>query len=182
MYQLKYLVPLIIFVVFSVMLGIGLNLKPKEIPSALIGKKIHNFSFPPIKGKNNSFSSSDLRIGKPLLVNVFASWCGPCRHEHPLLMELANKKNIIIYGINHKDNPINAIKWLSAYGDPYKLIGADLSGRESINWGVYGVPETFVIDEEGCVQYKHISPLTKHVLEKEILPRLNGRKKIKCAE
>lgn len=179
---MKYILPLVIFFCFSVILGIGLNLKPKEIPSALIGKKIHDFELPPLEGKNNGFSSSDLKIGKPILVNVFASWCGPCRQEHPLLMELAKKNKFVIYGINHRDNPTNAKNWLNAYGDPYKLIGADLSGRESINWGIYGVPETFVIDEEGCIQYKHISPITRQVLEKEILPRLNGRKKINCTD
>jgi len=178
--NLIFIIPIILFSLLSIFLGIGLFLKPKEIPSALIGKTIPLFNLPPVSEKLNGLKDKDLRLGKPVLVNVFASWCGPCRIEHPLFMELSRNPEIIIYAINHKDNPSNAIRWLDLYGNPYKKIGSDLDGRVSIDFGVYGVPETFVIDGKGCVQYKHISVLTKEILDREIVPRLKGKKHVKC--
>ena len=164
----------------AIFLATGLFLNPREIPSALIGKIIPDFHLPTIDGKPNGLKTQDLKIGKPVVVNIFASWCGPCRIEHPLFMELSKNLGITIYGINHKDNQINAKRWLEVYGNPYKKIGSDFNGLVSIDFGVYGVPETFVIDGNGCVQYKHISVMTKDILTNEIIPRLNGKKLREC--
>ncbi len=161
--RLRYLLPAIAFVVVAVGLGVGLTLKPREIPSALIGKPVPEFSLPAVEGRTGGLTTADLKTGSPVLVNVFASWCGPCRVEHPLFMELARTNDVTIYGLN-----------------PYDKTGADLDGRASIDWGVYGVPETFVVDGAGCIQYKHISVLTREVLEEEIMPRLQGQKHVPC--
>ena len=178
--NLLFLIPITVFCLLSIFLAVGLFLKPKVIPSALIGKPVPFFELPAISEKLNGLNNLDLESGKPTLVNVFASWCGPCRIEHPLFMELSKNSDITIFAINHKDNPKNAIRWLNIYGNPYKKIGPDFDGRVSIDFGVYGVPETFVIDGDGCIQYKHISVLTKEILNKEIIPRLKGKKHVKC--
>ena len=178
--HIRYGIPIGLFLLLSVALGVGLTLKPREIPSALIGKSVPETELPPVRGRILGLSTEDLRIGKPVIVNVFASWCGPCRQEHPLLMEIAQDSGVIIYGINQRDDPEDAEKWLKIFGDPYKRTGADLSGRASIDWGVYGIPETFVVDGSGCIQYKHISVITRDILEKEILPRLQGKKIVPC--
>ncbi len=178
--RLRFLLPIVGFVVVAIGLGVGLTLKPREIPSALIGKPVPIFELAPVQGRTAGLSTSDLKIGKPVLVNVFASWCGPCRQEHPLFMELARTTDIEIYGLNQRDTPEDAARWLETFGDPYDKTGADLSGRISIEWGVYGVPETFVVDGEGCIQYKHISVMTREVLEAEILPRLRGERHVPC--
>lgn len=178
--KLQYLLPVAGFLVLAVGLGVGLTLKPREIPSALIGKPVPAFELPPVQGRTAGLSTADLRQGKPVLVNVFASWCGPCRQEHPLFMELARTTDIQIYGLNQRDRPEDAARWLATFGDPYDKTGADFNGRASIEWGVYGVPETFVVDGQGCIQYKHISVLTRDVLEEEILPRLRGEKHVPC--
>jgi cytochrome c biogenesis protein CcmG/thiol:disulfide interchange protein DsbE len=178
--KLFFSIPILLFILLALVLGFGLNLKPREIPSALIGKPAPNFSLPALYNDELTFSTSDIKTGNNILVNVFASWCGPCIQEHPLLMELAEKENIIIFGINQKDSKVNAKRWLIKYGNPYKKIGSDFSGRASIEWGIYGVPETFVLDGNGCIQYKHISPLTNKIIKDEILPRLNGKKHKSC--
>ncbi|MBM3503640.1 MAG: DsbE family thiol:disulfide interchange protein [Alphaproteobacteria bacterium] len=176
----RVLVPLAVFVVLAVALAVGLTLRPREIPSALIGKMAPTFDLAPVKGRATGLSSDDLRAGTPTLVNVFASWCIPCREEHPLLMDLARTGRVLIVGINQRDEPEAAERWLAAFGDPYSRTGADRDGRVSIEWGVYGVPETFVVDGRGCIQYKHISVLTRDVLEREILPRLRGERQVRC--
>ena len=178
--HLRYLLPGLGFLVLAVGLGVGLTLKPREIPSALIGKPVPEFDLPAVEGRDGGLSSADLRTGMPVLVNVFASWCGPCRQEHPLFMELARTTDFTIFGLNQRDAPDNASRWLEVFGDPYDKTGADLSGRTSIDWGVYGVPETFVVDGSGCIQYKHISVMTRDVLEEEILPRMRGQKHVPC--
>jgi len=178
--RLRFVLPIAIFAALAVALAVGLTLKPREIPSALIGKPVPVFDLPAVEGRTAGLSTRDLQTGQPVLVNVFASWCGPCRQEHPLFMELARTTDIPIYGLNQRDTPEDAARWLAAFGDPYDRTGADLTGRVSIDWGVYGVPETFVVDGEGCIQYKHISVMTRDVLEREILPRLRGEKHIPC--
>jgi len=178
--RLRYMLPAIAFLVVAVGLGVGLTLKPREIPSALIGKPVPEFSLPAVEGRTGGLATADLKIGTPVLVNVFASWCGPCRVEHPLFMELARTTDVTIYGLNQRDAPADAARWLETFGDPYDKTGADLDGRVSIDWGVYGVPETFVVDGAGCIQYKHISVLTRDVLEEEIMPRLQGKKHVPC--
>jgi len=163
------LVPLAVFLVTGVFLAIGLTLNPREVPSPLINKPVPEFRLPPVKGRTLGLSSADLK-GEVSLVNVFASWCVACRAEHPLLMELRQKGVVPIHGLNYKDRPEDAEKWLDNLGDPYTRTGADINGRVGIDWGVYGVPETFVIDRQGRIAYKQIGPVNREVLEKTILP------------
>jgi cytochrome c biogenesis protein CcmG/thiol:disulfide interchange protein DsbE len=168
-FRLLFLVPLAAFVGLMVSFGIGLNRDPSHVPSVLIGKPVPEFSLAPVKGRNLGLSASDLR-GDVSLVNVFASWCVACREEHPLLMALKQEGVISIHGLNYKDKPDDAAHWLDAMGDPYARTGADLDGRVAIDWGVYGVPETFVVDREGRIAYKQIGPISEAVLERTILP------------
>ena len=163
------LVPLAVFLVVGVFLAVGLTLNPREIPSPLIGKPVPEFSLPPVQGRTLGLSSADLN-GEVSLVNVFASWCVACRAEHPLFMELKAKGIVPIHGLNYKDRPADAEQWLNELGDPYTRTGADINGRVAIDWGVYGVPETFLIDRQGRIAYKQIGPLNPEVLEKTILP------------
>lgn len=167
--RLTALVPLAVFLVAGVFLAIGLTLNPREVPSPLINKPVPEFALPPVQGRTLGLSSADLN-GEVSLVNVFASWCVACRAEHPLLMELKQKGAVPIHGLNYKDKPDDAEKWLAELGDPYLRTGADINGRVGIDWGVYGVPETFVIDRQGRIAYKQIGPLSPAVLEKTILP------------
>lgn len=167
--QLRYLVPLTAFVVLTLIFGLGLTRDPRILPSALIGKSVPQFVLPPIKGRTLGLSSADLR-GEVSLVNVFASWCVECKLEHPLLMQMKAAHDLPIHGLNYKDNPDDAEKWLKTNGDPYTRTGADLDGRAGIEWGVYGVPETFVIAKDGHIAYKHIGPLSPDALEKKIFP------------
>lgn len=164
-------IPLGIFAVMAVFLGIGLTMDPREIPSPLLGKEVPDFSLPPVKGRTLGLASADLR-GEVSIVNVFASWCVACREEHPLLMELARQKTVPIHGLNYKDKPEDAQKWLDDLGDPYTRTGADLKGRVAIDWGVYGVPETFIVGRDGRIAYKHIGPVTPQVLRDTILPTI----------
>lgn len=163
--------PLAIFAVMAVFLGIGLTMDPREIPSPLIGKEVPDFSLPPVKGRTLGLASADLR-GEVSIVNVFASWCVACREEHPLLMELARQKTVPIHGLNYKDKPDDAQKWLDDLGDPYTRTGADIKGRVAIDWGVYGVPETFIVGRDGRIAYKHIGPMTPQALRDTILPTI----------
>ena len=143
---------------------------PRTIPSALIDKPAPEFDLAPVQGYDAGLSSDALKNGEVVLVNIFASWCGPCLVEHPFLMDLAEKGTVKIYGINYKDAPDNASAWLKRYGDPYTAIGADLDGRVGIDWGVYGVPETFIVDGEGRIRYKHIGVLSEDALNQTVLP------------
>lgn len=167
--RLRYFLPIAAFVALVLVLGWGLNHKPRDIPSALVGKPIPQFDLPPVKGRTLGLSSSDLR-GEVSLVNVFASWCVACREEHPLFMGMQAEGVVPIHGLNYKDQPDNAARWLGAFGDPYARTGADLDGRVAIDWGVYGVPETFVVTQDGRIAHKHIGPLTPKDLEHTILP------------
>ena len=161
--------PLAVFALMAVFLGIGLTMNPRDIPSPLIGKPVPKFSLPPVKGRSLGLASSDLK-GEVSLVNVFASWCVACREEHPVLMELGKKGIVPIHGLNYKDKPNDAQAWLDELGDPYTRTGADIDGRVAIDWGVYGVPETFVVDRNGVIAYKQIGPITPEVLKEKILP------------
>ncbi len=173
-----YLLPIAIFAGIGVLLYAGLYRDPTLVPSPLIGKPVPVFALGPVRGREHGLSSRDLR-GEVTLVNVFASWCVACRDEHPLLMALEHEGVIPIHGLNYKDAPDAAAAWLDALGDPYTRIGADLDGRVGLDWGVYGVPETFVVDRNGRIAYKHIGPVTPRVLDEAILPlvralRANG--------
>ena len=163
------LMPLLLFAGVVVLLAIGLTRDPREVPSPLIRKAVPQFALSPVKGRALGLSSGDLK-GEVSLVNVFASWCVACRDEHPVLMDLQREGFIPIHGLNYKDRPEDAARWLDTLGDPYTRTGADLDGRVAIDWGVYGVPETFVVDRDGRIAYKHIGAVTPEVLEQKLRP------------
>ncbi len=163
------LVPVAVFVAIAVMFAWGLTHDPREIPSNLIGKPVPQFTLPPVKGRTLGLASENLQ-GEVSLVNVFASWCAECRLEHPLIMQLKAQGVVTIHGLNYKDRPDDAARWLDTLGDPYSRTGADSNGRVGIDWGVYGVPETFVIGKDGRIALKQIGPLTADIIEQKILP------------
>ena len=165
----RFLVPLAVFIVMVAFLAVGLGLNPREIPSPLINKAAPAFQLPQLHQPDKTFSQQDM-IGKVWLLNVWASWCVSCRQEHPLLMDLAKSNVVPIYGLNYKDPREDALAWLKELGDPYVLSIADRNGRVGIDYGVYGVPETFVIDKEGAIRYKQIGPVTPEALRDKILP------------
>jgi cytochrome c biogenesis protein CcmG/thiol:disulfide interchange protein DsbE len=168
-------IPLALFVLVGVFLGIGLTRDPSTLPSALVGKPAPDFALPPLEGRDgHGLARADLG-GQPMLVNVFASWCVPCRIEHPIVSRLA-EEGVVVQGINYKDRPEDAKGWLAELGDPYRLIGADRSGRVGIDWGVYGVPETYVIDKEGRIAYRHVGPLQPQDIAGTIRPLLDKLK------
>ncbi len=169
--RLRYLFPLAAFAVLTITFGWALNHNrdPSEIPSALIGRPVPQFTLPAVKGRALGLSSADL-VGEVSLVNVFASWCVACRAEHPVFMQINAENLVPIHGLNYKDQPADAAKWLDTMGDPYTRTGADFNGRAAIDWGVYGVPETFVITKDGHIAHKHIGAVTPKDLEETILP------------
>ncbi len=169
--RLVFLVPVLLFVGLAILLGVGLTMNPRDIPSPLIGKPVPEFSLPPVQGRTLGLSSADLKGGVSL-VNVWASWCTVCRYEHPLFMQLKAAGVVPIHGINYKDRPQDAAAWLAELGDPYTRTGADINGRVSIDWGVYGVPETFLVDQNGRIVYKKIGQLTQKDLDKDVLPMI----------
>lgn len=164
-----FLAPLVVVLGIGAVFAVGLTLDPRQIPSELIGRPAPAFELSPVQGRSLGLSSSDL-VGEASLVNVFASWCTACRAEHPLFMELARTRQVPIHGLNYKDKPNDAAAWLDELGDPYTRTGADLNGRVGIDWGVYGVPETFVVGADGRIAYKHIGPVTPEALRQKILP------------
>jgi cytochrome c biogenesis protein CcmG, thiol:disulfide interchange protein DsbE len=167
--RLRYLVPIATFVGLALTFGRALNRDPSTVPSPLIGHQVPHFALPAVKGRTLGLSSADL-AGEVLLVNVFASWCVACRQEHPLLLQMKAEAILPIHGLNYKDRPDDAAKWLDTMGDPYTRTGADIDGRVAIDWGVYGVPETFVITKDGRIAYKQIGPITPEALKDTILP------------
>jgi cytochrome c biogenesis protein CcmG/thiol:disulfide interchange protein DsbE len=167
--KIKTLVPLLVFLVIAVFLGIGLTRDPRKLPSTMIGKPAPSFSVPQLITEDKQFSPTDMK-GQVWLLNVWASWCTPCRVEHPILVEIERSKAVPIVGLNHKDKREDALKFLQQLGDPYVLTAVDREGLVSIDYGVYGVPETFVIDREGRVRHRHVGPITPEALQKEILP------------
>ena len=172
--RLLYLVPLAIFGVMVVYLAAGLRIDPKVVPSALIDKPVPTFTLPSLEGwPKPGFSDASFTDGVAV-VNVFASWCIPCKAEHPLITRLAGMKVAAVYGLNYKDEPTQAVRWLKELGDPYQAIGADRDGRVGIEWGVYGVPETFVIDAAGRIRHKLVGPMTAEAFEREILPAIRA--------
>lgn len=161
--------PVAVFVALIALLGIGLTLNPRELPSALMNKPVPQFDLPAVKGRSAGFASADLH-GQVSVVNVFASWCTACRDEHPLWMQLSARGALIVHGLNYKDHPDDAARWLRALGDPYVRAGADLDGRAGVEWGVYGVPETFVVDKRGVIRHKIIGAITPAIVEERLLP------------
>jgi cytochrome c biogenesis protein CcmG/thiol:disulfide interchange protein DsbE len=165
----KALIPLGLFIVLVVFLAIGLTRDPSEVPSPLIGKAAPAFAAPRLHAPDQQFAAKDM-LGKVWLLNVWASWCVACRQEHPVLMEFAKTKALPIIGLDYKDQASDGLKWLARFGDPYDLSVTDRDGRIGINFGVYGVPETFLIDKAGMIRYKHIGPVTEEALRDKILP------------
>jgi cytochrome c biogenesis protein CcmG/thiol:disulfide interchange protein DsbE len=167
--RLIYAAPAIGFAGLAALFASRLGVDPSRVPSNLIGQPVPVFSLPPVLGRTLGLKSRDLH-GEVSLVNVFASWCVACREEHPLLLRLASDRSVPIHGLNYKDHPEDAARWLNTMGDPYTRTGADRDGRVAIDWGVYGVPETFVVGADGIIVYKHIGPLTEEALKGTILP------------
>lgn len=165
----KTLIPLVLFLVLLVFLAIGLTRDPREVPSPLIGKPAPNFSLAQLHAPQKTFESQSMR-GQVWLLNTWASWCVACREEHPVLMKYAKTKTIPLIGLDYKDKPEEGRKWLERFGNPYDLSLSDLDGRVGIDFGVYGVPETFVIDKQGVIRYKHIGPVTPDALREKIIP------------
>ncbi len=163
------LLPLALFAAIAVAFALGLGRKTDVLPSTLIGRPVPSFSLPPIQGRALGLSSQDLK-GEVSMVNFFASWCVPCWAEVPIFLRLADDGVVPIHGINYKDRPEDAVAFLERAGDPYTRIGADRNGRAGIEWGVYGLPETFVIDRNGEIAYKHIGVLTERDLSDTLLP------------
>lgn len=165
----RVLVTLGIFGALLVLLAVGLTLNPREVPSPLIGKPAPPFTLPMLHEPGKTFSSKD-PLGTVWVFNVWASWCVACREEHPLLVQFAKTATVPLYGLNYKDSREDGLKWLGRYGDPYKASFYDPDGKVGIDYGVYGVPETYVIDKKGVIRYKQIGPVTPEVLQKKMLP------------
>ncbi|MEP5439009.1 MAG: DsbE family thiol:disulfide interchange protein [Paracoccaceae bacterium] len=161
--------PVVVFAGLAVALGWGLTRDPKVLPSALIDKPVPEFNLPPVKGRTSGLASADLS-GEVSIVNVFASWCLPCKAEHRIWMDLKARNVVPIHGLNYKDTPDDASAWLNRLGDPYKRTGADLDGRVAIDWGVYGVPETFIVSADGRIAYKHVGPVTQEIVDGTLMP------------
>lgn len=171
MRRLIYIAPILLFMALAGWFGISLYREgnPSDLPSALIDQPVPRFELPPLPGFEAGFSDADLG-GEVALVNVFASWCVPCLAEHPLLTRLAVEEGIPLYGINYRDPEADAVAWLTRHGNPYRLIGSDRTGRIGIEWGVYGVPETYIIDADGRIRYRHVGPLTPDIVQRELMP------------
>lgn len=172
----KFLIPLVLFLVLAVFLAIGLNRDPHEVPSPLINKPAPAFEIPQLSEPNQSFSPASMK-GQVWILNVWASWCVACREEHPVLVELGNSKMAPIIGLDYKDKREDALAMLAKQGNPYQLSAFDSNGRVGIDYGVYGVPETYVIDKAGIIRFKHIGPITMDILNKKIYPLISELQK-----
>ena len=166
---LRYLVPMILFGGIAVFLFKGLHINPRVVPSPLIGKPAPEFTLPRLKAAQETISSQEL-LGKVYLFNVWATWCVSCRAEHALLVQLARSGTVDIYGLNWKDNRDDALVWLQQLGDPFVANAFDETGRVAIDWGVYGAPETFVVDAKGVIRFKYAGPLSAELVNDTILP------------
>ena len=165
----RYVIPLAIFIVLVVFLAIGLGRDPHEVPSPLINKSAPPFQLAQLQDPAQHFSVQEMS-GKVWLLNVWASWCVSCREEHPVLLDLAHSGSVPIYGLDYKDNREDALSWLREFGDPYVLNASDVDGRVGIDYGVYGVPETYLIDRNGIIRYKQVGPVTPKIVQDKILP------------
>jgi len=166
-----FLLPIVFILVLGFFLWRGLSLDPRKIPSPLVNKPMPTFSLPRVHTPEKTLSTQDL-LGQPYLLNVWASWCVACRQEHPLLMEMSRQGEVRLIGLNYKDQRNDAVNFLSSMGDPYEMSLSDLDGRIGIELGVYGVPETFLVDSKGIIKYKHIGPIGFTDLNNKILPLL----------
>jgi cytochrome c biogenesis protein CcmG/thiol:disulfide interchange protein DsbE len=178
------LLPVVVFAgiaaMFAYALGSG---DPSKLPSALIGKPAPEMSLPELPGLREGgvqvpgFSTGDLKRGEPTVINFFASWCAPCVQEHPLLVELKSNAGVRIFGVNYKDPDPGGRRFIGRYGNPYAAVGVDATGRAAIEWGVYGMPETFVVDGQGRITMKHVGPLTALVVKQRLLPAIEAARK-----
>lgn len=166
---MRYLIPLVLFIGLVAFLAIGLGRDPHEVPSPLINKPAPAFQLAQLHDPSKQFSAAEMR-GKVWLLNVWASWCVSCREEHPVLVQLSRTGAVPIYGLNWKDQREDAISWLSELGNPYELSVSDSEGRVAIDYGVYGAPETYLIDKNGVIRFKQIGPIDQDTLDKKILP------------
>jgi cytochrome c biogenesis protein CcmG/thiol:disulfide interchange protein DsbE len=172
MRRLLFALPLLAFAGIAAWFAVGLTRDPSVLPSALIDRPMPGFTLPALPGTDTPGLSDQAIRGHVALVNVFASWCIPCRAEHPTFMRLAREGRVAVYGIAYKDRATDASNWLRALGNPYAAIGHDESGRVAIDWGVYGVPETYIVDAAGNIRYRHVGELTPEVMQRTILPLL----------
>ena len=171
MKSLKFLLPLVLFMTLALLLAAGLGLDPKEVPSPLIGKPAPAFALARLDDPQVTIKRDDL-LGKVWVLNVWASWCVACREEHPLLVDFSRRKTVPVYGLNYKDDRNDGQRWLARFGNPYDASLVDADGKVGIDYGVYGVPETFIVDKLGVVRFKHIGPVTPEVLRDRIEPLL----------
>ena len=169
MRALKFLVPLALFLALAAFFAVGLNRDPREVPSPFIGKPAPVFRLEQLHEPKLAFTPEDMK-GKVWMLNVWASWCASCRIEHPLLVDLARNRVVPIVGLNYKDKREDGVAWLGRFGNPYEVSAWDIEGRVGIDYGVYGAPETFLIDKQGVIRHKQIGPITPEALEKTILP------------
>lgn len=167
--MMKFFLPLGIFGLLVALLAVGLKLDPKEVPSPFIGKDAPQFELPKLYAEGETIAPADMK-GKVWLLNVWASWCVSCRAEHAVITKLIKESQVPVIGLNYKDEETDAKRWLKMFGNPYYSIAVDIEGRTGIDWGVYGVPETFVIDKKGTIRLKHIGPVVDEDLRNELLP------------
>lgn len=162
-------IPLMVFLVLLIFLGMGLRLDPREVPSPLLDKPAPDFHLPTLADPKQMLNKQDL-LGNVYLLNVWASWCVSCRQEHPLLVEMGRSGILEIYGLNYKDQRADALRWLAQFGNPYRTVAVDEDGRMGIDYGVYGVPESYLIDQKGIIRYKYIGPLTPDKINNHLIP------------
>lgn len=165
----RFLIPVILFAVLIGFLAVGLRLDPRDVPSPLIDKPAPQFELAQLENPERKFSSKDM-LGQVWLLNVWASWCVSCRQEHPVLVEFAKRGEVPLYGLNYKDERANGLRWLEKFGNPYVISLADHDGRVGIDFGVYGVPETYLIDKKGVIRLKFTGPLTSEALRDKVMP------------
>lgn len=165
----RFATPLGIFLLLVVLLGVGLTLNPRRVPSPLVGTPVPAFELTTVRDPDQRFTQDELR-GRVSLLNVWATWCVPCRDEHPVLVGIARRGEAVIYGLNYKDDRNEARSWLDALGNPYEKSGFDPDGRAGIDLGVYGVPETFIVDADGTIVYKHIGPIDDKIWRQQLHP------------
>jgi cytochrome c biogenesis protein CcmG, thiol:disulfide interchange protein DsbE len=170
---MKFAIPFVLFLALAGFFAVGLTKDPREVPSPLIDKAAPAFRLEQLHDAKKAFAPEDMR-GQVWMLNVWASWCVSCRVEHPLLVEMAKRNVVPIVGLNYKDQRDDGVKWLEKFGNPYQLSAWDIDGRVGIDYGVYGAPETFVIDKQGVIRYKHIGPISPEALEKKILPLIKS--------
>jgi cytochrome c biogenesis protein CcmG/thiol:disulfide interchange protein DsbE len=169
----RYLLPLGVFIALVVLLGVGLSLNPRLVPSPLVGKPLPDFTLATLRSPDKTLARKDL-TGKVSLLNAWATWCVECRREHPVLVAIAAEGQVPVYGLNYKDQRADALQWLQRLGDPYVASAFDADGRVGLDLGVYGLPETFLVDERGMIVYKHIGPISREIWESDFLPVIEG--------